>query len=67
MLQNVVALGLPGLAPFELGVICEVFGTDRTDAGLPAFDFAVVSEGAQPLRTSVGFTVTPRPRPRPGG
>ena len=57
-MQNVVAIGLPGLAPFELGVICEVFGIDRSDVGLPSFDFAVVSEGARPVQTSVGFTVS---------
>jgi transcriptional regulator GlxA family with amidase domain len=59
MLQNVVALAMPGLSPFELGVVCEVFGMDRSDVGLPQFDFAVVSEDAAPLRSSSGFTVTP--------
>jgi transcriptional regulator GlxA family with amidase domain len=59
MLQNVVALALPGVAPFELGVICEVFGIDRSEVGLPAFEFAVVSEGGRPVRSSAGFTVSP--------
>lgn len=59
MLQNVAVLALPGLAPFELGVVCEVFGVDRSDVGLPAFDFAVVSEDAAPVPTSTGFTVAP--------
>lgn len=58
MLQNIVALAPPGVAPFELGVLCEVFGIDRSDVGLPAFDFAVVSESAQPVETSVGFTIS---------
>ncbi|MCZ3386174.1 MAG: hypothetical protein LH630_04240, partial [Actinomycetia bacterium] len=30
--------------PFELGVVCEVFGIDRSASGLPMLDFAVVSE-----------------------
>jgi len=30
-------------APFELGVVYEVFGIDRTGDGVPAFDFAVAS------------------------
>ena len=59
MLQNVVALALPGLSPFELGVICEVFGTDRSDQNLPRFDFAVVSEATEPVETSAGFTLMP--------
>jgi len=59
VLQNVVAIALPGLSPFELGVVCEVFGMDRSDVGLPLFDFAVVSEDATPLRSSAGFAVTP--------
>ncbi len=59
MLHTVVALALPDVSPFELGVICEVFGIDRSDVGLPAFDFAVVSEDAQPVESSAGFTVSP--------
>jgi transcriptional regulator GlxA family with amidase domain len=59
MLQNVVALALPGVAPFELGVVCEVFGIDRSDVGLPAFDFAVVSEDGAPVQSSIGFTIAP--------
>jgi transcriptional regulator GlxA family with amidase domain len=58
MLQNVVALALPGLAPFELGVVCEVFGIDRSEQNLPRFDFAVVSEDAEPVPTSVGFSLS---------
>ena len=43
MLQNIAVVILNGFTPFELGVLCEVFGVDRTDDGLPAYDFAVVS------------------------
>lgn len=32
------------LAPFELGVLHEVFGVDRTDDGVPAFDYRVCAE-----------------------
>ena len=32
------------VAPFELGVIHEVFGIDRSDDGVPAFDFRVCAE-----------------------
>jgi hypothetical protein len=34
-LTSVSALVLDGLAIFEFGVICEVFGIDRSDHGLP--------------------------------
>jgi transcriptional regulator GlxA family with amidase domain len=65
MLKNVAVVILNGFTPFELGVLCEVFGVDRTDDGLPAYDFAVVSgetatgaRGPAPLTSSVGFTVS---------
>jgi transcriptional regulator GlxA family with amidase domain len=41
MLRDVVALVDGRIHPFELGVVCEVFGLDRTGDGLPGFDFAV--------------------------
>lgn len=49
------------LAMFEFGVVCEVFGLDRTEDGLPLFDFRVCGvEPGKPLRSSSpGITVTP--------
>ena len=44
--------------PFELGVVCEVFGLDRSDEGLPVYDFAVVSAEGPTLRTHAGFTIS---------
>jgi len=49
---------LDGVEPFELGVVCEVFGTDRSDDGLPVYDFAVVAGEDGPLRTSQGITLS---------
>lgn len=60
MLNNVAVVLLDGVHPFELGVVCEVFGLDRSDEGLPVYDFAVVSAEAPgaSLSTHVaGFTV----------
>ncbi|MFF0159302.1 GlxA family transcriptional regulator [Streptomyces sp. NPDC005263] len=57
MLQNVVAVLLDGVNPFELGVVCEVFGTDRSDDGLPVYDFAVVSAEGPTLNTRSGFSM----------
>ncbi|TRV76271.1 helix-turn-helix domain-containing protein [Streptomyces sp. 130] len=57
MLNNVAALLLDDVHPFELGVLCEVFGLDRSDEGLPVHDFAVVSGEGPQLRTHAGFTI----------
>ncbi|WP_445526391.1 helix-turn-helix domain-containing protein [Streptomyces cyslabdanicus] len=59
MLKNVATVLLDGVHPFELGVVCEVFGLDRSDEGLPVYDFAVVSAEGPALRTHVpGLTVS---------
>jgi transcriptional regulator GlxA family with amidase domain len=58
MLKNVAAVLMDGVHPFELGVVCEVFGLDRSDDGLPVYDFAVVSAEGPVLRTHAGFTLT---------
>ncbi|GAS94719.1 transcriptional regulator [Mycolicibacterium canariasense] len=60
MIKSVSAMVLDGLAVFEFGVICEVFGIDRSADGVPNFDFKVCGPVAgQPVRTSVGAQVTP--------
>jgi transcriptional regulator GlxA family with amidase domain len=57
MLKNVAVVALDGVAPFELGVMCEVFGIDRSAQGLPTYDFAVCAAEPPPIRTSIGFTI----------
>src|SRR5262244_2681422 len=57
MLRNVAVVVLDGFEPFELGVVCEVFGTDRTGEGLPGYDFAVVAGEPGPLRSDSGFSL----------
>jgi len=60
MLKSVSALVLDGVAPFEFGVICEVFGIDRSADGVPNFDFKVCGpEPGVPLRMSVGAHLVP--------
>ena len=54
-LRNVVAVVSNGFAAFELGVVCEVFGNDRTAQGLPGYDFAVVATEEPPLTSGQGF------------
>ncbi len=55
MLRSVAVLVLPHVAPFELGVACEVFGIDRRDTGGPVFDFRLVTPDPGPVRTKLGF------------
>ncbi len=43
-LRSVAALVPPDSTAFELGLVCEVFGIDRTDDGVPAMDFRVCAE-----------------------
>ena len=57
MLRKVALLVIPGLAPFEFGVICEVFGLDRSDTGGPKFDFTIMTADPGPVRTSLGFDI----------
>ncbi|UGT60644.1 helix-turn-helix domain-containing protein [Nocardia asteroides] len=61
MLQKIAVVLAQNMAMFEFGVVCEVFGLDRTEQGLPGFDFRVCgAEPGQPLRSSTpGVTVTP--------
>jgi transcriptional regulator GlxA family with amidase domain len=57
MLRKVVLLALPGVAPFEFGVVCEVFGIDRTGTGAPEFEFSIATADPGPVRTSLGYTM----------
>ncbi len=57
-LRKIVVLTYPGIRPFEFGIACEAFGIDRSDAGLPVYDFVVASETAEPVPTTNGFTLT---------
>ncbi|MGO4256213.1 GlxA family transcriptional regulator [Marmoricola sp. RAF53] len=55
MLTNVAVVAFDGVAPFELGVLCEAWGVDRTADGVPALDFAVCSATPGRISTSMGF------------
>ena len=58
MLNNVAVVALDRIEAFELGVVCEVFGLDRSDDGLPVYDFAVVAGEPGPIRCNSGFTIS---------
>ncbi len=57
MLKTIACIALPQMAPFEFGVICEVFGIDRREHGGPIFDFHVVAADPGPSTTKLGFDV----------
>ncbi|GAA3337168.1 helix-turn-helix domain-containing protein [Amorphoplanes nipponensis] len=59
MLRSVAVIALPDVAVFELGVLCELFGYDRTAEGLPGYEFAVCSADGRDVRTHAGFTISP--------
>jgi transcriptional regulator GlxA family with amidase domain len=57
MLKDVVAVAYDGVGAFGLGVVAEVFGSDRSADGLPAYDFAVAAARPGPVRTDTGFSI----------
>lgn len=58
MLTTVAAVVYDGVAPFELGVLCEAWGLDRQDSGVPSIDFAICAPAPGRVSTSVpGFSL----------
>jgi transcriptional regulator GlxA family with amidase domain len=58
-LKKVAVLVLDRIAAFELGTVCEVFGTDRSVDGFPTYDFSLCSVDGRAVRTSSGFEIVP--------
>src|SRR5947209_12247565 len=58
VLTKVAVVVIDEVAPFELGVICEVFGTDR-GPGYPRYDFQLCSADGGPVVTKSGYPLTP--------
>ncbi|HET8581949.1 MAG TPA: helix-turn-helix domain-containing protein [Jatrophihabitans sp.] len=56
-IRSVAIVALDGVQPFELGVVWEGFGIDRSDEGLPVYDCTVVSAKTT-VRTAAGFTIS---------
>jgi transcriptional regulator GlxA family with amidase domain len=57
MLKNVACVLTHDVNTFEIGVVCEVFGMDRSEQGLPVYDFALVAAEPPPIRVHPGMTV----------
>jgi transcriptional regulator GlxA family with amidase domain len=60
MALSCVAVVIPNqTAMFELGVVTEIFGMDRTDDGVPLIDFRACSERpGEPLEMRNGLSIT---------
>jgi len=56
-MRTVACIVLPGFAPFEFGLACEAFGLDRTDDGIPNFDFRVVTPEPGVVPSKMGFSL----------
>jgi transcriptional regulator GlxA family with amidase domain len=56
-MRDVVALAYDGVGAFGLGVVSEVFGYDRSDEGLPVYDFAVAALEPGLVRADTGLQV----------
>ncbi|MEU1020182.1 helix-turn-helix domain-containing protein [Streptomyces sp. NPDC005900] len=52
-------LAFPGIRAFDVSVINEVWGTDRTDRGVPRFELRRVAADPAPVPLRGGLTLTP--------
>src|ERR1700712_1872275 len=60
MLRTIAPLLIDGISPFEFGPICEVFGIDRTEDGVPPMELRVCGEQAgRSVSSPVGVRMTP--------
>lgn len=57
MLSTVACVVQPGFAPFEFGLACEAFGLDRSDDGIPNFDFRIVTPDPGAVPSNIGFSI----------
>jgi len=56
-MKTVAVIVQHGFAPFEFGVACEAFGLDRSDDGIPNFDFRIVTPEPGAIRSKMGFSI----------
>lgn len=59
MLRSVALIALENTGPFELGLVAEIFGIDRSSrgTGVPRFDFRMATLVPGPVRTSAGYSI----------
>ncbi|HWI30863.1 MAG TPA: helix-turn-helix domain-containing protein [Microbacterium sp.] len=56
-MKTVAVIVQEGFAPFEFGVACEAFGLDRSDDGIPNFDFRIVTPEPGAIPSKLGFSI----------
>lgn len=56
-MKTVAVIVQEGFAPFEFGLACEAFGLDRSDDGIPNFDFRIVTPEPGAIRSNIGFSI----------
>lgn len=56
-MHTVACVVQPGFAPFEFGLACEAFGLDRSDDGIPGFDFRIVAPDPGAVASNMGFSI----------
>ncbi len=56
-MRSVAVVVQPGFAPFEFGLACEAFGLDRSDDGIPNFDFRIVAPDPGVVPANIGFSL----------
>lgn len=56
-LRTVACIVEPGFSPFEFGLACEAFGLDRSDDGVPNFDFRVCAREPGAVDSSLSFSI----------
>jgi len=60
VLKSVAVILQEPVAAFEYGVVCEVFGVDRTDEGVPPMELRVCGiEPGKPLNFTTGAQIVP--------
>ncbi len=56
-MRTVACVVQSGFAPFEFGLACEAFGLDRSDDGIPIFDFRVVTPDPGAVPSNLRFSI----------
>ncbi|MEU3609677.1 helix-turn-helix domain-containing protein [Streptomyces sp. NPDC035033] len=57
--QRIALLSFPGVRAFDVSVVTEVWGTDRTDLGVPAAELRRTAADPSPIPLRGGLTLTP--------
>ncbi|TVL92586.1 GlxA family transcriptional regulator [Streptomyces sp. SAJ15] len=57
--QRIALVAIPGIRAFDVSVITEVWGVDRTDRGVPPFELRRCAVDHTPVAIPGGLTLTP--------